>query len=100
MRPILVTVIAVVLLGSFVIYGYTSWQYQEERQNAGPGECAATGLDSAAYTARLSVSDDITKEGVHIVSLESGSHIVIHCSSLGHRTVTIPPNLISAKLTV
>jgi hypothetical protein len=99
MRTSRLTIISLIALACLASYGYTSAQSSAQRQNAGPGECATSGVDSPV-TARLRATGDITSPGIHKVWLKSVSTVVIRCSSLPGRTITIPPNLIHASFAI
>jgi hypothetical protein len=99
MRTSRLTIIALIVLACLASYGYISAQSSAERQNAGPGECATSGVDTPV-TARLAAAGDITRPGIHKVLLKSVSSVVIRCSSLPGRTIAIPSNLIHATFAI
>ena len=96
--------IAAVLVGSFAIYGYTASQPQGQMApgpGRGPGSGDETGTMYPDSAARLSASDDITKNGIHQVSLEYVPRILIHVSHpWGGGKVTVPSDFISADFAI
>lgn len=96
---IILLIVTVVLFGSLATYGYSTWQDQMQRPPSQGDPCAAS--MTGWQTARLSVSGDITKEGVHKVSLDSLPRIQIKVSkSWGGGKVTVPSDFITADFTI